>query len=189
MRTLLSVLALTSALIVVTTPSFSMGGGGGGGSMGGSMGYGGTTAPEADDYKVALRLIKHEQYQEAIPHLLMAHANKPQDADILNYLGFTNRMTGHFDSSLNYYKQALAIDPNHKGVHEYLGELYLQMHDQASAQHELDTLASLCPSGCDERDVLTKAVAAYAPAGGTTPAAASAPAASPATPSSGGASN
>ena len=184
MRTLLSALAITSALVAVTTPSFSMGGGGGGGSMGGSMGYGGTTAPEADDYKVALRLIKHEQYQDAIPHLLMAHANKPQDADILNYLGYTNRMTGHLDSSLNYYKQALAIDPNHKGVHEYLGELYLQMHDQASAQHELDTLSTLCPSGCEERDVLTKAVAAYVPAAGATPAAAA-----PATPATGGASN
>jgi tetratricopeptide (TPR) repeat protein len=161
-----------------------MGGGGGGGSIGGSMGYGGTTAPEADDYKVALRLIKHEQYKDAIPHLLMAHANRPQDADILNYLGYTNRMTGNFDSSLNYYKQALTIDPNHKGVHEYLGELYLQMHDQASAQHELDTLSTLCPSGCEERDVLTKAVAAYVPPASATPAAAT-----PATPATGGASN
>jgi len=188
MRTLLSVLAISSAMLVVTTPSFSMGGGGGSGSMGGSMGYGGTTAPEADDYKVALRLIKHEQYADAIPHLLMAHAKRPQDADILNYLGYTNRMTGHFDSSLNYYKQALAIDPNHRGVHEYLGELYLQTHDQVSAQHELDALTSLCPSGCEERDVLTKAMAAYVPAAGATPAAATPPAA-PATPSSGGAAN
>jgi tetratricopeptide (TPR) repeat protein len=156
--------------------------------MSGSTGYGGSTAPEADDYKVAIRLIKHEQYQDAIPHLLMAHASKPQDADILNYLGYTNRMTGHFDSSLNYYKQALAIDPNHKGVHEYLGELYLQMHDQTSAQHELDTLTTLCPSGCDERDVLTKAMAAYVPPAGTTPAAATVPG-TPATPAAGGASN
>ncbi|MBL6939098.1 MAG: tetratricopeptide repeat protein [Alphaproteobacteria bacterium] len=171
----------------MTTPSFSMGGGGASGSMGGSMGYGGTTMPEADDYRVALRLIKHEQYQDAIPHLLIAHANRPQDADILNYLGYTNRMTGHFDSSLNYYKQALAIDPNHKGVHEYLGELYLQMHDQTSAQHELDTMTTLCPSGCDERDVLTKAMAAYVPPAGATPAATTTPPAT--TPSSGGASN
>jgi lipoprotein NlpI len=64
--------------------------------------------------------------------------------------------------SLDYYQRALAIDPNHKGVHEYLGELYLQMHDMASAQKEQTTLASLCPSGCDERETLDKAVAAYA---------------------------
>ena len=63
-------------------------------------------------------------------------------------------------------------------------ELYLQMHDQALAQRELDTLTTLCPSGCDERDVLTKAMAAYVPPTGATPAAAT-----PVTPVTGGASN
>jgi len=63
-----------------------------------------------------------------------------------------------------------------------LGELYLQMNDLASAQGELTTLASLCPSGCDERDVLTKAIAAYAPPAGAAPVAAAAPASAPATP-------
>src|SRR6185437_1937355 len=66
-----------------------------------------------------------------------------------------------------------------KGAHEYLGELYLQMYDPASAQKELATLASLCPDGCDERDTLAKAIAAYQPpATGAAPAAAPAPATS-----------
>ncbi len=73
-------------------------------------------------------------------------------------------MVGDYSASMDFYKRALAINPDHKGVHEYLGELYLQMNDMASAQHELDTLASLCPSGCDERDTLTKSIAAHAPA-------------------------
>jgi hypothetical protein len=55
------------------------------------------------------------------------------------------------------------------------------MNDLTSAQGELTTLASLCPSGCDERDVLTKAIAAYTPPSGAAAAPASAPAA-PATP-------
>jgi tetratricopeptide (TPR) repeat protein len=84
-------------------------------------------------------------------------------------------MVGDYDMSLGYYNRALAIDPNHKGVHEYLGELYLQMHNLPSAQAELTTLASLCPSGCDERDMLTKAIAAYVPPAGAAPAAATAP--------------
>jgi tetratricopeptide (TPR) repeat protein len=131
--------------------------------------------PTYSDYQMAVRLIRHEKYAEAIPHLEAALADKPHDADILNYLGYTKRMTGDYPSSLDYYKRALAIDPNHKGVHEYLGELYLQMHDQPSAQKELDTLASLCPSGCDERDALTKALAAYTPPAGTPPATTGAP--------------
>ena len=164
--------AVAAVAVVSTTPVNAMGGGGGGGGGGGD--YGGSfsrgSSLSSDDYTVAVRLIKHKQYAEAIPHLQMALADKPHDADILNYLGFTKRMVGDYDASLDYYTRALAIDPNHKGVHEYLGELYLQKNDLPSAQKELATLATLCPSGCDERDVLTKAIGDYKPAG--TPAAA-----------------
>jgi predicted Zn-dependent protease len=186
MHRLLLTVTAAAALIAVTTPSFSMGGGGGGGGGGGAGGgYGGgmSSGANLDDYTVAVRLIKHEKYSDAIPHLLMALADKPHDADILNYLGYSNRMLGQFPASLDYYKRALTYDPDHKGVHEYLGELYLQMHDLPSAQHELETLASLCPSGCDERDTLGKAIAGYTPPAAA-PAAA-APAAAPATPAGG----
>jgi tetratricopeptide (TPR) repeat protein len=160
-------LAVAAALLV--SPAFAMGGGGGGG-------YGGFNAmPSAsfDDYTTAKRLIKHEDYAKAIPHLEAALAKRPHDADILNYLGYTHRMVGmseavtvrdvDFKTSLAYYEQALAIDPNHKGVHEYLGELYLQMGDLNAAHHEMDQLVILCPDGCDERDTLNKALAAYVP--------------------------
>jgi len=159
----LTIAAGALAIACLATPAFSMGGGGGGGYGGGMMG----STPTFDDYTVALRLIHHQQYAEAIPHLDAALAQRPHDADILNYEGYTHRMVGDYQSSLDYYKRALAIDPDHKGVHEYLGELYLQMNDQASAQNELTTLATLCPSGCDERDALTKALSAYTPPAGT----------------------
>ena len=164
----IAVLAVAS-----TTPAGAMGGGGGGGgggSYGGSFPSSGPSL-SSDDYTIAMRLIKHKQYAEAIPHLQMVLADKPHDADILNYLGFTKRMVGDYDASLDYYTRALAIDPNHKGVHEYLGELYLQKNDLPSAQKELTTLATLCPSGCDEKDALTKAIGDYKP-----PAAAATPA-------------
>ena len=176
MRRLLVVLGTTTALLALTTPSFSMGGGGGGSGGGYGMGGASNATPAFDDYQTAVRLIKHEKYADAIPHLNMALADHPHSADVLNYLGYTHRMVGDYAISLGYYNRALAIDPNHKGVHEYLGELYLQMNDMKSAQAELTTLASLCPSGCDERDMLTKAIAAYVPPAGATPAAAAAPA-------------
>ena len=185
MRKLLLATAVATSVIVLAGQAFSMGGGGGGGSGGGGGGYGGGLGggtASFDDYTVALRLIKHQQYAEAIPHLNLALADKPHSADILNYLGFTHRMTGDYAGSLEYYKRALAIDPNHRGVHEYLGELYLQMNDLALAQNELTTLASLCPSGCDEKDVLTKAIAGYTPPAGAQPVAATTPASAPAAP-------
>jgi tetratricopeptide (TPR) repeat protein len=174
MRKYLFSAVTAAAVLSATVPSFSMGGGGGGGGGGGYGSYGGSgSSTTTSDYSQALRLIKHQQYAQAIPHLESALADKPNNADILNYLGFTHRMVGQdmtgdakageFKLSLNYYQRALAIDVNHKGVHEYLGELYLQMGDQASAANELKTLETLCPSGCDERDMLTKAIAAYVP--------------------------
>ena len=176
MRNLLLCAATAVAVLSIGTTASAMGGGGGG-----SYGGGNFAAPAAtfDDYTTARRLIHHQQYAQAIPHLENALEKNPRDADILNYLGYTHRMVGmtytdagrdgEFKMSLDYYQRALAIDPNHKGVHEYLGELYLQMRDMTSAQKEQTTLASLCPSGCDERETLDKAIAAYAPA--ATPAA------------------
>lgn len=170
----------TAALAIILSFSCASGMGTGMGSGGASersnTGYGDTSggpSMSSDDYTVAVRLIRHKQYADAIPHLQMALADKPHDADILNYLGYTKRMVGDYDASFDYYQRALTIDPNHKGVHEYLGELYLQKNDMASAQKELATLATLCPSGCDERDVLTKAISDYKPssaAATTTPA-------------------
>jgi tetratricopeptide (TPR) repeat protein len=172
MRRIVLVAASAAALFAGAQYAAAMGGGGGGGYGGG--GFSNHPAATFDDYSQAKRLINHQQYAEAIPHLEAALQRHPHDADILNYLGYTHRMVGmtyadagrdgEFKVSLLYYQQALAIDPNHKGVHEYLGELYLQMHDMASAQKEMDTLATLCPSGCDERDTLAKAMAAAVPA-------------------------
>jgi tetratricopeptide (TPR) repeat protein len=148
------------ALAAMTMPSLSMGGAGGGG------GFGGGSEASFDDYAIAVRLIKHEQYAEAVPYLLTALAARPHDADILNYLGFTKRKMGDFPASLDYYKRALAIDPDHKGAHEYLGELYLQMDDPDSAKAQLATLVTLCPDGCDERDALAAAISGYEPPAG-----------------------
>jgi tetratricopeptide (TPR) repeat protein len=171
-----------AAAALLASPVFAMGGGGGGGG-----GYGGMNAMPAmtfDDYTTAKRLIKHQDYAKAIPHLEAALTKRPHDADVLNYLGYTHRMVGvsetdmardnDFKASLAYYQQALAIDPNHRGVHEYLGELYLQMNDLNKAHSEMNQLVILCPDGCDERDTLSKALAAYVP-----PAAPAAPAPAP----------
>ena len=147
----------------------AMGGGGGGGGYTG----GGGNAPGFDDYTMAIRFIHREQYANAVPYLDRALAQKPNNADILNYLGFTHRMLGDYPGSLDYYQKALARNPDHKGAHEYLGELYLNMHQIGSARGQLAELTRLCPTGCDELDTLMKSIASYeaASSAATTPAA------------------
>lgn len=163
-----------AVFVALPVPAFAMGGGGVGpgggyGGFGGGMGF----APE-DDYTAARRLIRHERYADAIPHLNAALQRKQHDPDIANYLGLAHRKVGEsetgdqraqeFDASLRFYQYALQFDPDHKGVHEYLGELYLDMNDLQSANQELAKLTALCPSGCDEKDTLAQAIAKAAPA-------------------------
>jgi len=172
MRTCLISCAALAALAAAASGANAMGGATSGGGYGGANMMGSDSPSE---YSIAVRLIKHDKCADALPHLNNALGEKPHNADVLNYLGYCQRKVGNFDVSLGYYNQALAIDPNHKGVHEYLGELYLQMNKPDDANKELATLASLCPRGCDERDALTKAIAAYQPQATPTPATATIP--------------
>lgn len=148
---------LSAAFSVLTLPVFGMGSGGGGYGMGGAS----SSDPGFEAYSQALRLIKNEQFAEAIPYLDVALQKRPHSANILNYEGYAHRMIGDYNSSLDYYNRALAIDPDHKGVHEYMGELYLQTKQLDKAQAELVTLGKLCPDGCEEKDTLTASIAKY----------------------------
>ncbi len=169
-RTLFGLTALT--LLLPAAAAFAMGGMNGYGGMGMSPGMMHTAG--FDDYATALRLIHEEKYADAIPHLQRALSDRPHSADVLNYLGYTERMVGNYTVSLEYYQRALQENPDHKGAHEYLGELYLDLKDLNSANQQLAELVRLCPDGCVERQTLTAAISAYqangAPPNQTAPA-------------------
>ena len=113
------------------------------------------------DFSRAEYLIKAERYDEAIPLLKNVVAKNARDADAWNYLGFASRKLGKTNEALEAYNKALAIDPKHKGAHEYLGELYLLMKDPAKAQEQLTLLQGMCAGSCEEVDDLQQAIADY----------------------------
>ena len=125
--------------------------------------------PQVDNYATGRRLVHFGKYAEAIPYLNSAHEERPHNADILVFLGYAHHMTGDNDLALDYYRAALQENPDHLLAHEYLGELYLSLNYLPSAQEQLGRLNQLCPSGCDERDALTKAIASYQPSASTAP--------------------
>ena len=86
-------------------------------------------------------------YNSAYQKLLEANKIESRNPDILNYLGFTLRKTGKFKQAEKYYLQGLEIKPNHNGINEYLGELYIQTNrvDKAKAR-----LAVLKNCNCEE---------------------------------------
>lgn len=97
-------------------------------------------------------------YRSALAEL-RGIAEDTQAVDVYNLMGFTLRKTGDYTTSLSYYQKALDLRPDYRPAHEYLGELYLETGHRDQAKAELDTLARLCPDGCEERSDLEKALA------------------------------
>jgi tetratricopeptide (TPR) repeat protein len=107
-------------------------------------------------YAEAVGLINQERFTEGLDALGRAHAAVGPHPDVLNYMGFASRKLGRFDDALAYYGEALAIDPNHLGANEYLGELYIQMGDLGRARRQLARLDNLCAYGCAQREELAR---------------------------------
>jgi tetratricopeptide (TPR) repeat protein len=121
-----------------------------------------TGNPSADDeYKAAQASIAQADYKTAMTHLKNVIAAKPDDADALNLMGFSERKTGDMNESLEYYNKALALKPNHLGANEYLGELYLEMKMPDKAKERLDVLKSACGGTCEEYTELKEKIDQY----------------------------
>ena len=93
----------------------------------------------------------NKRYAKAQGLLIKSNNKKPNNADTLNYLGFTTRKLGDFENGEKYYLQGLAIEPNHVGINEYLGELYVQTNQIDKANERLTVLKNC---NCDEYDEL-----------------------------------
>ena len=79
-------------------------------------------------------------YTEAFNKLEKAHKSDKKNPDILNYMGFTSRKVGNFDQAEKFYLKGLNIKPNHNGINEYLGELYVQTNKIDKANERLEVL-------------------------------------------------
>ena len=60
-----------------------------------------------------------------------------------NDLGFAHRKIGDYENSKIFYKEALALQPDHKLALEYQGELFLTLHDINSVSRRLPNLKKL----------------------------------------------
>jgi Flp pilus assembly protein TadD len=103
-----------------------------------------------EQLRAARTAIGHYEYAKAEGYLQKLLAVSPSDADALNLMGFSERKLGRPDSALAYYGKALALQPNHLGANEYLGELYLEMKDLPKAEARLAVLQQACGGACEE---------------------------------------
>ena len=120
-----------------------------------------SSSSSSSNYDKAIKLIKsakkYEQkdkvdkakknYEKAQKLLIKSNDKNPNNADTLNYLGFTTRKLGDFVEGEKYYLQGLSIEPKHVGINEYLGELYVVTNKIDLAKERLEVLKSC---NCDE---------------------------------------
>ena len=144
---------------LLTTSVFSAGSDGGNDSAKTKSNYekAVTLIKAAKKYEKKGKLEKaNKRFVKAQGLLIKSNNKKPNNADTLNYLGFTTRKLGDFENGEKYYLQGLAIDPNHKGINEYLGELYV-----ATKRHNLavERLEVLKGCNCEEYEQLKAVIA------------------------------
>ena len=127
------------------------------------------STPKASDYTKAKNLINaakkyekkgkidkaQERYAKAQKLLLKSNEIKPLQADTLNYLGFTTRKLGDYKKGEKFYLQGLQIEPNHNGINEYLGELYVATNRLDMAKERLEILKAC---NCEEYEELKEII-------------------------------
>ena len=114
-----------------------------------------------DKIKQAVSSIKDKDYKDAIERLKEVLDDSADNADALNYLGYSYRKLGDYEQAVDYYQQALGVDENHKGANEYLGEAYLELKQPDKAKKHLDRLAKICGPSCEEYRDLKAAYDSY----------------------------
>ncbi len=135
------------------------------GSDSSSSGSSGGESKETSLYNDAVKLVKRagklekkekqekakKLYTQAFKKFEKAYILDKKNPDILNYMGFTTRKVGNFQQAEKFYLEGLKIKPNHNGINEYLGELYVQTNQIDKANERLAVLKNC---NCDEYNEL-----------------------------------
>ena len=109
---------------------------------------------ESADYLLAEKAVKARNYAKAVSVLEPLVRIESSNANAWNYLAFSHRKLGEMKKAEAEYKKALILNSDHKGAHEYLGELYAETGRLHLAVQLLDRLKQICGINCEEYEAL-----------------------------------
>ena len=96
-------------------------------------------------------------YSKALGKLEQAYKTDRNNPDVLNYLGFALRKTGKLKEAEKYYLAGLKIKPDHNGINEYLGELYVNTNRMDLAKERLAVLKNCnCKEYSELKEIIEK---------------------------------
>ena len=116
--------------------------------------------PEKKELESTRAAIAHEDWARARELARAAVGRSPQSADAHNLYAYALRRGPNppMDLVFRHYNEALRLNPQHVGAHEYLAEAYLMTGNLAKAREHLAILGRLC-GACEERQKLARSVA------------------------------
>jgi Flp pilus assembly protein TadD len=142
-------------LLVVATGSIPL-------QVSANMGSDDSSESQDPNLVAGKKAIDAQDWKQATQLLSKAALTDPNNADIQNWLGYAQRKQGNLNAAFAAYNQALKLNPNHKGAHEYIGEAYLMAGDVAKAEKHLAELQRICsPIPCEESKDLQRAIQEY----------------------------
>jgi tetratricopeptide (TPR) repeat protein len=172
------VLVLLPAAAMLFMPAAFAANSGGGSSGGSSGGSGGATTckagyvwdkkkkrcvqkqsqifPDSELIEQAWALARKGEFEAG--RLLFSSVADKRNPEVLNGLGYTNRKLGQFREAIDFYQQAIALDPNYAEAREYLGEGYAVMGKLDLAKEQLAEIRRICGTSCEEYVELNEAI-------------------------------
>ena len=124
----------------------------------------GPAQPVSAPLEKARAAIERKDWTFAVRELNALVSKEPKNADAQSLLGYSLRKSGDLVRSKVHYDEALKLDPDHRGAHEYIGELYLMLKQPDNARKHLTELERVCGNKeCEEYQDLAKALTAYKP--------------------------
>jgi Flp pilus assembly protein TadD len=90
-----------------------------------------------------------QRYDQAIEYLLAANKVKPEDVEVLTWLGMVNMDAAHYDAAEKWYRAAALKKPNDVMVIDGLAFVLLQKGDAKGAEQQINKLAKIEPTNQD----------------------------------------
>ena len=110
---------------------------------------GGTEPPPAvvvgdPDYKAGIAAFEQKDWPQVISRMARVIGRRPWDDNAHTLMGFAFRQLEDYPRAFAHYREALELNPHHRGALEYLGKTYLAMGQPERARKILQKLEVEC---------------------------------------------